>query len=163
MSNNRLLLGGIGLIAGGLLIHLYTQYRKLSKIQYRVIGAKIKGLDRKGIDISIILDVDNTSDVDVTITGYDFDVMIDGRVIGNVRDNKNQYVRARGSSTIAINSNIPFRGGLALKEILDLTSKYLTDKDSIRLGYTGNIKVKQSFISFNIPLSDSYNLAELKS
>lgn len=163
MSNNRLLLGGLGILAGGLLIHFFTQYRRLKNIEYRVIGAKIKKINKNGIDISIILDVDNTSDVDVTITGYDFDVMIDGRVIGNVRDSKNQYVKARGSSTVAINSHIPFKGNLALKEILDLTSKFLTDKDSIRLGYVGSIKVKQSFINFSIPLSDSYDLSELKS
>ena len=73
-----LLFLGVGGLAYGVYNFYAKQVELLNYLSYKIVGIKIINTTVENIDLEVLLEIQNNSEINLTITDYYFDVFING-------------------------------------------------------------------------------------
>jgi LEA14-like dessication related protein len=128
------ILAGIGALAW----YLKHQANLLMQYCFNFTGAKIINFSRERITIEVKLQIKNKSDLDITISGYDFDVFLNGAYATHVSSNKQTKVAKRSFSTLALLIDIEPKKNKDLAN-WDFLARLLLDVNNIKVKIKGTV------------------------
>lgn len=156
-----LIIAGIIAGIGGLAWYLHRQANLLMQYCFNFTGYKILELNRDIISIEVKLQMKNKSDLEVTISGYEFDVYLNGAYVTKVSSNKMQKVAKRDFSTIVLKIDVEPRKNKELAN-WDTLSRILLDFKNTRVKIKGSVSATALGISAkDIPVSLEMKLKEM--
>jgi LEA14-like dessication related protein len=153
-----LFLGGLGAIGYALVRYYKSQIQYLSNIEYSVVGIKIVQVTSTNISVDITNRLFNSSNVEATITEMYLDFKMNGVLIGNITDSKENTILPQQSSDLTYRFN--FNPQLVLGNIVNLVTLAVKAKD-ITFDAVGYVKIKSSFLATTIPFEYHNNLKSL--
>lgn len=136
---------GTGVIVGGvvgLLLYIYRQSVLLSSICYDFITMTYEGTVDGISTIGTTLKFTNYADYPIRIKGYKIDVLVDNVIVGNLEEEINETIPARGTKMIAFRAKANFNQAIAvgiqtiIEQFVDSTTSIvqLKGKASITTG-----------------------------
>lgn len=158
---------GIVLGSSALLYFTYNyvqnQIKLLTKLAYKFIGYKILKLSTKQIIVDVDLELENQSNLGITISGYDVDVSMNGQHVVKLKNNQlSQYLAPNGKSLIKL--NVDFVPNEVIKQAFNLQNILLslTNPDAIVFGFKGNVSAKTTGLMVkNYPLNVTLPLSKM--
>jgi len=145
------LLAGIGTIGYGIYKLLKEQVKLLESYCWKVKDVIIRKFDLDNVNLTIILLLKNQSDIDVELTDYNLDVLIDEKVVANVYNTtmKTNW-SARSVSEILFDVNFnPRNFFTSLKQVTNLAYRVYSEPDNVIIGVKGTVTAKHSFIKID--------------
>lgn len=158
----------VGVAATGLVIGLGVKYfidqqlKKLLNYCYNLKDGRLNAFTKNNLSLSLVITVGNKSDIDFTIEGYTFDVLLNGQKVGQIQAVVNQKIKAGYVADIPVNISVNpeaiYKGS-----ITNLTS-ILTISSSVNFGIKGFISAQAyNFRVRNLSIDITTNLAQLTS
>jgi LEA14-like dessication related protein len=157
----------VGLIIGigGLSYGLYTYYKKqifwASQYCYKIANVDLISFTFESIKFYITLKILNRSMFGVVIKSYDLDIFIDNNYITNIKSDVENIINPNTSSFIKSLVDIKPSNVLKTSNVLELASKYLSDRSKIIVTVKGNLTAKSSILRKTIPINFTENLENL--
>ncbi len=150
---------GITAVVGGIYLYsnavkLANAVVKLQKVLFRMPKPDICALD-------IFFDVDNKSDIDALITGYNIDLIINDKKIANIQDKVGQTVKPNAVSTIEVIA--AFKPSAVWKEVatMDFVTA-LAKSQNMQIQLKGIVSVSHGWLAFtNLPVDYNFKLSDL--
>jgi len=136
---------GLGLLGIGTYVYYRQQVKLLMAMKYSLNNIVVLEKNKDKIVLQITLNVKNDSEIDFTLSGWQFNVLINGEEISRITDtNKNITINAYGGvSQIAFNVAFnPSKFGL-----LDLLASVISTGKSTLISINGNISIFSGFLS----------------
>lgn len=132
------------------------EIRKIQQISAKLISKRIISAGSTRVIMELILEVNNDSDIDIDIQGYDLDLSINGNFITKVKQNITQVIAAKGKSqfSLLLDFNPSQVLGQALN--LDFIASLLKSKTNIVIGLNGYVSilgVKNLQVNQTIPIN----------
>ena len=144
-------------IAGAL---AYLQYKKLMNYVIKVKSAVVKTITANLLDLDLILDFENKSNISFEIKNQEYEIYIDNKFISKIKNIKPVFVQAKSHSDIFVNIKAnPTKVGSRFK-LEDLNK--LLDFQNIKIKVIGKLKVKLYGFPVNIPFNFETTIKELK-
>lgn len=150
---------GLGAVAFGVYSYYIKQFEILSMFKYKLINIKILGSTWKEINIQLTYEIINDSSISVTLTKYDFNILLNGDKVANVKNATfNQYLeKDGGKSLFTINASIStadlIRSNVSLGLLEDFKNSLIT--------MDGTFGVKYGIITWNkIPYKYTYKVKD---
>ena len=155
-----LLFLGVGGLAYGVYNFYAKQVELLNYLSYKIVGIKIINTTVENIDLEVLLEIQNNSEINLTITDYYFDVFINGIAVGKIVNTTiNQRFNGFGNKSVfplsvRINNSVFFGEQGLIKGLVSNLS------DS-RLDIVGYYGVKKGLLKFkNIEINETLLLKE---
>ena len=110
--------------------------------------------------VDFIFSFQNKSDIDIEVTGYNFDFMVDGVMIGKVISGTQQYIAANTTSPLSVVA--AFNPKQVWKSFLDPKFlETLADYKNVGVSLRGYVSAKHKSLTIqNIPVSYSVKLGD---
>ena len=110
--------------------------------------------------VDFIFSFQNKSDIDIEITGYNFDFMVDGVMIGKVISGTQQYIAANSTSPLEVVA--AFNPKLVWKNFLDPKFlETLADYKNVGVSLRGYVSAKHKSLTIqNIPVNYSVKVGD---
>jgi len=150
---------GLGAVAFGVYSYYIKQYDILQNFKYNLKNIKILSSTFKTINIQLTYEVINDSSISVTITGYDFDIKINGESVAKIKNaTLNQFLNKDGGKSfftinVAINTTDLISSNVSLGLIGDLQNSTIT--------LDGSFGIKKGLIRWNkIPYKYTYKVKD---
>ena len=144
----------------GVISYLVKQKRLLASFGYEMISFTYLGTQSNLTKVEVKIKFTNTSDFDIKIKGYKFDVLIDGKVIAKAEDSTVYNIPSNQSVIISFignaDANLTLTLGLAslVQNFIDSTQSTATLK--------GSVNVQAGLVSINnFPIEESATTKEL--
>lgn len=158
---------GVLLGAGTLLYfgynYIQNQIKLLTKLGYKFVGYKILKFSFQQIIVDIDLELENQSNIGITLNGYNIDVSMNGQNVAKLQNDKlSQYLAPNGKSQIKL--NVSFVPGDVLKQAFNLQNilTSLTNPDAIVFGFNGTVSAKTTGLMVkNYPISVTLPLSKM--
>lgn len=144
MKKVLIIAGIIGV--GALAWYLHRQANLLMQYCFNFTGYKIITLNRDRITIEIELQVRNKSDLDITISGYNFEVFLNGAYVTQIGSQKPQKIAKNSFSTLVLVIDVEPRKNKQLAN-WDTLSRILLDFKNTRVRIKGSISATALGIS----------------
>ncbi len=148
------------------LIYLYVQYTKALKYCWKINAGltKIFSMGIKLVKMDLALDFKNTSDLDLSVYGYTFNVLLNGIKVATVKNTTKQLIKANSFSVF--NLIVEFSPEQAFKDnkakIIELTSAFIVNKKNILFTISGEVTAGILGMKVEkVPVSITLSLAEL--
>lgn len=160
-GNFKIGLGLLGLVVIGVGTYLYRQSKLLAAFDYDFKTLTYLGSNNNVADLQAVINFTNKADFDITITGYNLDILVENRVIGRaIMKNTNLVIPAKQSS------NIPFlaKADTSLTLTLGVSSliDYFVDETQSTAAIKGTVGIKTGIVSIdNYPVDISTTTGEL--
>lgn len=136
------ILGGLGALAW----YLHRQANLLMQYCFNFTGYKIINLNRDRITIDLQLQMRNKSDLEITISGYQFEVFLNGAYVTKVSSNKIQKIAKNSFSTIILTLDVEPRKNKQLAN-WDVLSRILLDFKNTKVRIKGDVSATALGIS----------------
>jgi len=153
------LIVGLGALAFGVYSYYVKQYEILSEFKYKVKNVKILSSTLKQINLQVLFEVVNDSSISVTLSNYDFDILVNGVKVAKVKNaTLNQYLAKNGGKSfftlnIAISTADLIRSNVSLGLLEDFKNSTITTQ--------GTFGVKYGIIHWNkIPYKYTYKVKD---
>jgi len=151
---------------GSLVLGSYYYYRKqlklLADISFKVVGVKI--VEYSPFKLQINTEITNNSEISFTISGYDIDVIVNGKEIGQVKNSSlNQKLEGfGGKSQINFFTTFnPQETGLLSGGLSSILSNVLDTLGDTTIKLKGRVSVKRGlFVYSNYPIDFTYKLED---
>lgn len=164
-----LFLSGFALLAmGG--IGLYHQYNLLMDYCFNPVGYKIISLSHEKFTFEVDLQIKNKSSIDVSITGYDFNISVDGQPATRVKSKTdsvtggpmNQKLSANDFSILTMVVEFdPRKVFTAIGNITEIT-KIIAHPETMMIGFNGKVSIEVEGISVkDYNYIDQYSLKDM--
>lgn len=123
----------LGIAAAGTAAFSYHQYNLLMDYCLSFVNYNVKKISIKRIIIELTFQIKNKSDIDITVTSFDFNIYLNGIYATKIKSSAKQIIKANSSSKISL-----------LVDIEPLKNKQLASWNFLQkaLSDTGGIKVK---------------------
>lgn len=138
----------------------YHQAKLLMDYCLSFVGYKVVKLSFKRIIIEMKFQIKNKSNIDITVTSFDFNVYMNGIYATKIKSSKQQIIKADSSSVISLLVDIEPQKNKRLAD-LDFLSQALTNIGGIRVGISGTlslkafgVSVKDQQVEIEMPLRD---------
>ncbi|MDA7669943.1 hypothetical protein N8587_01370 [Akkermansiaceae bacterium] len=160
MNFRNISFGVLGLSLIGIVSYLVRQKKLLSSFGYEILTFTYLGTQNNVAKVEVKMKFTNTSDFNIKIKGYKFDVFLDGKVIAKAEDNSVYEIPAKKSVIISFIGNADANLSLALgissliENFIDSTQSTATLKGSINI-QAGLVSIK------NYPIEVSATTQEL--
>lgn len=155
-----LLFLGIGGLGYGIYNFYEKQVQLLNYLSYKIVGIKIINTTLENLDLEVLLEIQNDSEINLTITDYYFNVFINGQNIGTiVNSTLNQKFDGFGNKSVfpllvRINNSVFFGKEGLIKGLL-------TNLQDSRMDIVGYYGVKKGFLKFkDIEIKETFLLKE---
>jgi LEA14-like dessication related protein len=91
---------GLGAVAFGVYSYYIKQYEILSTFKYKLLNVKIMNSTLKKINLQLTFEIINDSSISVTLTDYNFDILVNGEQVAVVKNSTlNQYLTKDGGKS----------------------------------------------------------------
>ena len=155
----------VALIIISVSIYMYVQYTKALKYCWKINAGltKIFSMGIKMVKMDLALDFKNSSDIDLSVYGYTFDISLNGIKVATVKNTDKQLIKANSFSVF--NLGIEFSPEQAFKDnktkLVELSSAFLANKKNILFSISGEVtagilgmKVEKVPVSMNLSLAE---------
>ena len=157
----RTLFAAVGVMVVIAGVYIYNGITKLSNavIKLKKVLFRMPELDTWALDL--FFSVENTSDIDLNVTGYVLDMKVNGKHISTISNKTSQYIAAKGISEIEViavlkPSQLKKEAGAA-EFIIGLF-----DYKNMQIDITGYLSVQHNWMTItNIPVSYSFKLGDM--
>ena len=153
-------LGIIGVVGYGTYKYYNSQISILSKnTKIGLSSVDLLNQNKENVTLRFNLKVTNNSEQKFTIKRYDFEILFNNKLIGNIENsNLNTVINPNGGSTnLSFDFSInPSQIGLA-----DILSGLISNRLNSTLSLKGRVVAKKGFITLNSPLDVNYSLKKL--
>tara|TARA_R110000822_G_scaffold214257_3_gene349340 strand:- start:229 stop:711 length:483 start_codon:yes stop_codon:yes gene_type:complete len=146
---------GLGALAFGFYSYYTNQFDILYNFKYKLKKIKILSSTFSKINLQLTYEVVNESAISVTITQYNFDILINGDKVGNVKNSTlNQFLQKDGGRSIfTIDVGISTANFLMSNVSLGL----IEDFKNSTITLDGNFGIKKGLFSWNkLPYKFTY-------
>lgn len=141
-----LIIAGVLAGIGGLAWYFYNQANLLMKYCFNFTGYKIITLSRDRITIEVRLQIKNKSDIDITLTGYKFEVFLNSAYASTIEQKKTQIIKANSFSELSLKIDVEPSKNKQLAN-WDFLSRLLLDVNNIRVRIKGAVSASALGIS----------------
>lgn len=93
-------IGVVALLGGGA-YYLYRQYKLLQQFDYKIVGVSVPKFTKSSAVMGFTFKFDNKSDVGFEILGYDLEVFIGGKKVGEAKSDIQRTIGAKSKSTVS--------------------------------------------------------------
>lgn len=157
-----LTIGGLTALGVGMYYHFKNQFDKALKYCYKFEGYDFVEISEDGIILDLFLKFQNKSDIDIILTGYKFDIIVNGKYVGNIQNKVQELIKANDISNITARLTFNPKNFFKFQDILKLIAYTVSAKHKFKIRITGGINVQSNFITIkNIPVEYNTNLKEL--
>lgn len=154
----------VSAIAGGLYYKFQKEAYLLSQYCYKITGFRLVTLNKDGFVGAFKVKILNRSSIAATITGYSFDIYLNGKRVGKVYSNKEQPIPANDSTEFEMIADISYVDKFSVFEIINLGVLVASKNNwsKVKIKFDGKISVKAAGIKVsNIPVNTEMTLAEM--
>ncbi|MDB9959945.1 hypothetical protein OAD75_06120 [Gammaproteobacteria bacterium] len=152
--------GFLSISAISVIAYLVRQKKLLSSFGYEILSFTYLGTKNNMAKVEVKMRFTNTSDFNIKIKGYKFDVLLDGKVIAKAEDNLVYNIPAKQSVIIPFignaDANLSLTLGISslIENFIDSTQSTATLKGTINI-QAGLVSIK------NYPIEVSATTQEL--
>lgn len=152
-TNSRTILffSGFGILVFGVGRYFYLQKKLLDQNDFKFKTLKINSVNKNTIDLNIVLELINNSDINAVCEAFYLEVFLDTEKIGVIQ--KEEPFQYPAKSSIDVDLSTIFQTGYIVSNAVDILFSLLSKKE-IRLRIEGYAKIKSGFISATIPLNN---------
>lgn len=153
--------GIMAVIAG---FYIYSNVMKLSSAVVKLKKVLFRMPETDAWALDLFLDVTNTSDIDIDIIGYNFDLTINGKKVATIQDKIKQSVASNSTSSIEVIA--AFKPSAVWKNVgsLDFIANLVGNYQNMQIEANGVVDVAHSWLSFaNLPIDYSFRLGDMLS
>jgi LEA14-like dessication related protein len=150
---------GLGAVAFGVYSYYIKQYEILNTFKYKLKSVKILDSSFKKINLQLSFEVINDSSISVTLTDYNFNILINGVKVAVVKNSTlNQYLAKNGGiSYFTMNATIETANLIASNVSLGL----LEDFKNSTITTDGTFGIKWGIIKWGkIPYKFTYKVKD---
>jgi hypothetical protein len=157
MKKTLLFVGGISLLGFALYRYFKVQVEILKQFTWKVSALKIVKFTNTEIAIDITFLFSSSADIEAKIERLYLDILLEGKNVGFISENKGFIIPAHGSSSVPL--HISINPQAILKDVVSLVLGVGKKKD-IEFGLKGFANVKSGFISTTLPIEYKTSLKE---
>lgn len=164
MKKGYIIEGVIVVVLIGVGFYLYKQGMALLNYCFNIDWKKTKvnKVSKDGLDMILGIDIKNNSDITINVTGYKFDILINGKKVGEVVNKDDFKWLPRSLSTLYVKIIVDFKQLISNKVLTtDLLTKLIFDQKNVIITTKGSISV--GIFGMNLkdyPIEVSSSLAE---
>ena len=147
-TTTKIIIGGASLL-GIVLVSAWVakQAKALYDACFTVAGAIIHTISFDKMDMDLMVNIANKSDVSFTVINQDYQVYINKMLVAEITKNDNIKVVSKGNTTMKI--NVKFNPQDLLKKGIDNITNLINNKDRLVVEIRGTISIGKGLISFN--------------
>ena len=137
--------------------------KNLSKIDFKIKGYKIKGIDGQFVYLDFDIDVINPSNIDVHIAGYNIDVFLNDIIVAHLISKERKILKSESTSLLTLLISIDYNkafGQIKSKEIIGYFISKNHEKIVVHL--KGKFKGEILKIPISTKLDFRYSLKEIE-
>lgn len=157
MKKGLLVLGGLTILGYGLYRYFKAQADKLMDYTWKIANVKILKVNLTEISLQITFLFTSTSEIEAKINRLYLDLILDGKNVGYISDEKGFIIPAKGTSSVPLNISINPKD--VLKNILALGMGAIKNRD-VMLTLNGFANIKSGFISTTLPIKTDISIKE---
>ena len=154
-------LGIFAIVTG---VYVYNAVNKLANavVKLKKVLFRMPETDTWALDI--FLDVDNKSDIDLLVTGYNFDLTINGKKVSTITNKTSQAVAANAVSQLEIIAAFQPSKVWANVGSLEFIANLIANYSNMQIEIKGVINVSHNWLAFtNLPIDYSFKLGDMLS
>lgn len=159
----RTLYAAVGVMAVIAGVYIYNGMTKLSNavIKLKRVLFRMPELDTWALDF--FFSVENTSDIDLTVTGYVLDMKVNGHHVSTIANKTSQYIAAKGMSVVEVIAVLKPSQLKKESGTLEFIAG-LFDYKNMQIDIAGYLSVQHNWMTItNIPVSYSFKLGDMLS
>ena len=137
-------LGGIALSFIALTSYFSKQANLLKDACYTVTGAIINEMSFNRVSFTMLLNIANKSDIDLTVNNQRYNIYINKMLVAKVEKKEKVKVRARGKTTV--NIDVKFNPQDLLKKGMENISYLITNKDKLIIEIKGYLSLNAGVV-----------------
>ena len=147
-TTTKIAIGGTAVLAIVILsAWVAKQAKALYDACFTVAGAVIHTISIDKMDMDLLINIANKSDVSFTLTNQNYQVYINKMLVATVNNKENTTVVSQGNTTMKI--NIKFNPQDLLKKGIENIANLIKNKDSLVVEIRGTISIGKGLVSFN--------------
>jgi len=147
-TTTKIAIGGTAVLALLLLSAWVTKQAKaLYDACFTVAGAVIHTISMDKMDMDLLINIANKSDVSFTVTNQNYQVYINKMLVATVNNKENTTVVSQGNTTMKI--NVKFNPQDLLKKGIENIANLINNKESMVIEIRGFISIGKGLVSFN--------------
>lgn len=152
-TNSRTILffSGFGILVFAVGRYFYLQKRLLDQNDFKFKTLKFNKIDKNTIDLNIVLELINNSDINAVCEAFYLEVFLDTEKIGVIQKEESFVYPAKSSIEVDLSS--VFQTGYIVSNAVDILFNLISKKE-VKLRLEGYAKIKIGFISATIPLNN---------
>ncbi len=150
---------GLGGVAYGFYSFYLKQLEILALFKYKLKGVKILDIKLTNIELELLVQIINDSDISIDVSGYDLKAYLNGVFVGTIKNaTTNQNLKGLGGV-----SNFPLKLNITTKAFIGqgLISGLQENFENSTLTIKGTFGLKKGFIKLkDLELNESYKMKE---
>jgi LEA14-like dessication related protein len=129
---------GLGGIGYGLYYYFKKQLDLALNFDFKFKDVKANNIDKSGVNLALLISVQNKSSFAIEVIDYDIDVVYEGTIIGNAKSVGNFTVQGDSWFDVPVNAYIQFKGS---EGILDDLGISLLKTKPVKVDFVGDMNV----------------------
>lgn len=158
MSRGKIIIWSLVATLVGVIIYLYTQFKRLMDATWTYSGFRVKSVDLKNVVLTIFMKIENKGSLSVTIESQEYDAFMNGSFVSHLK-NTQPFLLTPGVSYMPLDVSVNL--GDAIKAGLKNIQSILTDKSKVNFEIKGTYTLRIGAISVrDIEFEEKFNLGE---
>jgi len=155
-------LAGIGAIGYGMYIWFNKQIEGAMNYCYKFSKINIISLKKERIAFTLNVKVKQNSDIRLTLTGYEFDVLINGRKIIKLSEDREIEILPKAVSNFTTTVDFNPSNMFNIADLISLVYYGTMERDKFIIEIVGKLNVKANFLEIkDLPMNIKMTLAEI--
>ena len=150
---------GLGGVAYGFYTFYLKQLEILALFKYKLKGVKILNINLRNVELELLVEIINDSDISIDVSGYDLKVSLNDIFVGTIKNaTKNQSLKGLGGI-----SNFPLKLNISTKAFIGtgLINGLQENFKNSTLKIKGTFGLKKGFIKLkDLPIDESYKMKD---
>jgi LEA14-like dessication related protein len=140
MKNKAILIGIIGAVGIAAFL-VYRQFRKLMDYKLSFRSVKVKKINMQSIDLTLGLNFENKSDIQVVLASQQYDVFINNVKLTTLKNDKDVLISPKSVSPITFDVSVGSKGIADLIKTTSFSELLNIKKQSLRVDSTLVVKI----------------------
>ena len=150
---------GLGGVAYGVYTFYLKQLEILALFSYKLTDIKILNINLTNIELELLIEVINDSDISIDVSGYDLKAYLNGVFVGTIKNaTTNQTLKGLGGV-----SNFPLKLNISTKAFIGkgLIDSLQENFKNSTLTIKGTFGLKKGFVKLrDLELNESYKMRD---
>jgi LEA14-like dessication related protein len=128
---------------------LYMQFKKLMDYKLSFRSIRVKKINTKELDLSLGLNFENKSDIQVVLTNQTYKIYINSVLISTVVSNKEAVIAAKSTTPLNFDVSVGSKGIGELLKTMNFNELLNINKQRLRVDSTIDVKVGSKVKTLN--------------